>query len=282
MRIALVALSAGIIGASAVSAADVVITACGTVVPPRTVAALAADLDCSGEPPSQPAVVLGHRATLSLAGFSLTAAADGIGVRCTDGCAVSGPGSITSAPAGPGSPRAACIRALRDVGDRPRPQRITIEGLDLHGCGAGFRGDTDKRGARLMASGVTADGNDIGLVAASIRARDTSASGNDGAGLYAPSGGVKAVNVHADDNAVDGVTAARLLLKDSTASGNGVFGVRALAGSARLLRATVTGNAFRDVVSAASPHVSASTCTTSAEWIPPNGIGAPWGVCTAD
>ena len=78
------------------------------------------------------------------------------------------------------------------------------------------------------------------------------------------------------------MTAARLLLKDSTASGNGVFGVRALAGSVRLLRATVTGNAFRDVVSAAAPHVSASTCTTSAEWLPPNGLGAPWGVCTTD
>jgi len=282
MRIALLALIAGIIGIPAVSAADVLITACGAVVPPRAAATLAADLDCSGEPSSQPAVVLGHRATLSLAGFSLTAAVNGIGVRCTDGCAVSGPGSITSAPAGPGDARAACIRALRDVGDQPRPQRVTIEKLDLQGCGEGFQGDTDKRGARLTASGVTADGNGVGFVAASIRARDTSASGNDGNGFYAPSGGVMAVNVHADGNGVDGVTAARLLLKDSTASGNGLFGVRALAGSARLVRATVTGNALRDVASAGAPHLSASTCTTSAVWLPPNGFGAPWGVCSAD
>lgn len=88
--------------------------------------------------------------------------------------------------------------------------------------------------------------------------------------------------IHADGNGVDGVSAARVILKDSTASANAVFGVGAVAGAARLVRATVTGNTFRDVVSARQPHLVVSTCTTSAMWIPPNGIGAPWGVCTGD
>jgi len=129
---------------------------------------------------------------------------------------------------------------------------------------------------------VTADGNDLGFMAADIRARDVSASNGGGAGFFAPTGKITGVNIHADNNDPVGVEGARLSLTDSTASGNVAFGVRALAGPAKLVRTTVTGNGIRDVLSARPPQVSGATCGTSARWIPPNGIGAPWGVCSGD
>jgi hypothetical protein len=57
---------------------------------------------------------------------------------------------------------------------------VKIENLDLSGCGYGVVGATGPRGARLTAMNVTADGNDLGFMAADIRARDVSAS-NGGA-----------------------------------------------------------------------------------------------------
>ena len=100
----------------------------------------------------------------------------------------------------------------------------------------------------------------------------------------APTGKVKGIAVHADDNGGDGVTASRISLRDSTANGNDVFGVRALKSAVYLVRTTVTGSgvAYADVASVYRPHLTDSTCGTSAHWIPPSGFGGPWGVCSGD
>lgn len=282
MRTALLALGLFIGTLAVAHAADVVVATCGTIVPAGERGILQGDLDCSAAPAAQAAVVLGNRASLALAGFTLTGAVDGTGVRCSRNCTVRGPGTITSAPAGVGELRAACVRALLDPGVTPRSQRVEVENLDLRGCGAGVVGDTGRRGLRLTAEHVVADGNYASFTAADIQARDVSASNGSGAGFYAPTGKVTGADVHADNNDPTGVVAARLSLTDSTASGNVAFGVQALAGPVKLVRATVTGSGIRDVLSARPPHVAGSACGTSARWIPPNGIGEPWGVCAGD
>ena len=283
MRTALLALGLATSPIVTAHAADVVVSSCGTVVASGDHATLQADLDCSAAPASQPSVVLQHRASLSLGGFTLTGAADGIGVRCARNCAVTGPGTITSAPpAGSGSLRAACIRALRDPDQPAHRQKLTIADLTLSGCGSGVVGDTGKAGAKLTVTNVAANGNDASFTGASIHASDVTASNGTGAGFFAPTGKVIGVNVHADDHDPAGVSAARVDLTDSTATGNDAFGVQAVQGAVKLLRTTVTGNGLRDVVSARPPHVSQSPCDTSARWIPPNGIGAAWGACSAD
>ena len=268
---------------TAAHAADLLVTTCGTVVPSGAKGILQADLDCAAAPANQAAVVLQQKASLSLGGFTLTGAPDGIAIRCSRNCTVEGPGTITSAaPGGPGILRAACIRALLDAGDRPRSQRLTIQNLTLGGCGSGVVGDTGKLGAKLTVTDVVATGNDASFIGSSIRARNVTASNGTGAGFLAPTGKMTGVDVHADNNDPDGIDVARVILTDSTAIGNTAFGVRALVGGAKLVRTTATGNGLRDVVSAKAPRVDALTCDTSARWIPPNGIGAAWGVCTAD
>jgi hypothetical protein len=282
MRTALLALALSIGNLVTAHAADVVVTTCGTVVPSGDKGTLQANLDCSAAPASQPAVVLANRASLSLGGFTLTGAVDGIGVRCARHCTVTGPGTITSVPAGSGSMRAACIQALRDPGEAPRSQKLKIEDLNLDGCGYGVGGDTGSHGAKLTVTNVAADGNDVGFIGAGIRARDVSATNGSGAGFLVPTGKMIGINIHADGNDPIGVEAARMSLTDSTAIGNTAFGVLASTGATKLRGTTVTGSGIRDVLSARPPQVSQLTCGTSARWIPPNGIGAPWGVCAGD
>jgi hypothetical protein len=262
---------------------DVAISACGTVVPPGARGVLQADLDCTSAPASEPAVVLGHHASLSLEGFTLTGAAGGTAVRCARHCTVAGPGTITSAaPPAPGILRADCIRARVDTGEKPRRQKLTIENLTLDGCGSGVIGDTGRLGAKLMVNDVVATNNDGSFIGANIRARSVTASNGTGAGFLAPTGKVTGTDIHADGNDPVGIDAARVSLADSTAIGNTAFGVLSQVGPAKLVRTTVTGSDLRDVVSAKPPQVDALTCETSARWIAPNGIGAPWGVCTGD
>ena len=281
MRTALLALGLFMSTLITAHAADLVVSTCGTVVPSGDTGILEADLDCSAAPATQPAVVLANRAALSLGGFTLTGAANGTAVRCSRNCTVQGPGTITSAPANSGA-RAACIRALLDAGAPPRSQRLKIENLSLTGCGQGVLGDTGTLGAKLTVTGVVATGNDSSFVAASIRARDVTASNGSGAGFVVPTGKMIGINVHADDNDPAGVVAARVSLTDSTAIGNTAFGVQTLTGAAKLRRTTVTGSSLCDVLSARPPQVSELTCDTSARWIPPNGIGESWGVCAND
>jgi hypothetical protein len=282
MRSALFAPALSLAIAAAVHAADVAVDTCGTIVPAGARGTLQADLDCSAASPGEPAVVLANRATLTLGGFTLTGAANGTAVHCPRHCAVRGPGTVTSAPAGPGELRAACIRAVPEEGAASKSQKVKVENLSLTGCGAGVVGGTGPLGTKLTIKSVIADGNDASFTAGGIRARDVRAMNGGGAGFLVPTGSMTGVNVQADGNDPTGVEAARLRLKDSSASGNVAFGVVALTGAAKLLHTTATGNGIRDVVSARPPHVSDSTCETSAEWIAPNGIGGPWGVCSGD
>jgi hypothetical protein len=281
MRTVLLALALAVGNLVSADAAEVAVGTCGTVVASGDTGVLQQDLDCSAAPASEPAVVLANRASLSLGGFTLTGAVDGTAVRCARHCTVRGPGTITSAPSGPGHLRAACIRALHDEGALQRSQKLKVEDLNLTGCGQGVVGDTGPRGTKLIVENVIADGNYAGFTAAGVRAQNVSVSGS-GAGFNVPGGEVTGVDVHADGNDPSGVVAGRLRLKNSTANGNAAFGVMALAGATKFLDTTVTGNGIRDVVSARPPHVALSTCGTSARWISPNGLGLPWGVCSGD
>lgn len=67
------------------------ITSCGQTVPTRGRAVLAADLDCTGEPLG---VILFRGARLALGGFTLSGA--DVGVQCSGGCTVTGPGTISN------------------------------------------------------------------------------------------------------------------------------------------------------------------------------------------
>jgi hypothetical protein len=83
------------------------VTSCGQTVPARARAVLAADLDCTGQPVG---VSLGRGARLSLGSFTLSGAV--IGVQCSSGCTVTGPGTISGNSTGVDGEAAVTVRDL--------------------------------------------------------------------------------------------------------------------------------------------------------------------------
>lgn len=155
------------------------ITTCGQVVNERETGVLQTDLvDCST------GVTLEARATLMLNGHSISGAY--IGVECRGAkWAILGPGSIVGGHDGilytfPGALHPKLT--LRDlVIDDNDDVAVAAEG-----------------GGRIVADGVEASGNAMGLAASRITGRNLSVTGNGGFGLYSD----------------------RLLLRDSTVTGN--------------------------------------------------------------
>lgn len=220
------------------------VTSCGQLVPPRDIGVLTADLDCSSAAGAF-AVELGDRATLEMAGHTIT----GRGILCQLRCTIHGPGDVTGV-GGAG---------LEVYGGR---NRVTVSGgVSLHGNIDGIYG-----GAKLVLT-------------------DVDVSNNSSSGIFVLTKRVKGTNVTVNDNGSFGLFAqdSSVTIDGLTANDNGWFGVNAK--RVKLLNSTLTGNEgghpsnppFVDVVSTRRPRLVNTVCDHS---LGPDGI--TWGVCAQD
>lgn len=262
-RFAIVFVFASLLSIRAASGVDV--TTCGQVVDKGDFGVLVGDLTCAGT-----AVVLEQRATLDLAGFTITvtgpgpgAAVNCIGRRCAVHSNAVAPGKLLG-----NSGHAGIAMQAVPLG-KVELRNLVIDGF-LHNVQAAtarvFATDVSVTGAasngmiarRLDLDAVNATGNLAGLYATiSIKFGVVTASNNAGAGM-ASGGKVKGTQL--------------------TASGNelGVVGSHV-----RLFNSSVTGNTNTDVVSLEhAPSLHGTACDTSSNTAPLGGT--PWGVCALD
>ena len=262
------------------------ITTCGTAIPDKEVGTLAADLDCTD--PATPAVSLGHRATLELAGHEIHGiSADGQVSRnvvaCTDrACTIVGPGRIVGND-GTGS-YGACVSGADDG-----LLTMTSNGqgtIRVESCSTGVLGRTAKL------TDVQAFSNMVGIsVYKNVHLRNVEASGNQFGVIGRKIAGE---DVQADTNTRFGIVGnafhGAVKLKNLVASGNGDAAV--IAWSVKLGGGGAVGNNGYgqgiDVVSATKPHVSDFSCIASGKigesYImgPPLLLSGSWGVCSGD
>ena len=127
------------------------VTSCGQTVPARARAVLAADLDCTGQPVG---VSLGRGARLALGGFTLNGAV--IGVRCSSGCTVTGPGTISGNSTGVDGEAAVAVRdlVLSDftVTAVDAKTSLTVAGSTITGAEYGLVG---RRSVKLEGSSIS-------------------------------------------------------------------------------------------------------------------------------
>jgi hypothetical protein len=262
------------------------ISTCGMLVPDGDSGTLAADLNCTD--PGTPAVRLGHRATLELAGHTI----QGISaepmvshnvISCLDtACTIIGPGGISG---NDGTVNyGVCV-----FGPVPGLLTMTSDGqgeITVSNCGTGIAGgkgklqdvhaESNMAGISLFQkaklANVTASGNQFGVIGNRIHAVKLTASTNTEFGVVG--------------NGAKG----KVTLLNLTATGNGDAGV--IAYGVTIKTGTVTGNNGYaqgiDVVSAKMPHVSVLSCGLSGKIGEPYFSGPPpllagtWGICTGD
>jgi len=241
-----VGLYAAVLGNPPVKAAqEVAVTSCGQEVQAGAIGTLAADLDCTG---GGDGVVLGHKATLRLNGFTMTGASGfGInGVECPTRCTVEGPGTIRNF----GEAGVSASRAIKVIGS-------TL---------------SENKGVGVLAA--------LGAVVV-----DSVVTGNDGVGVKAGMAKVTASTV--SDNGTAGLVTQRAKLVGSTVESNGRLGVVAYR-TARVIDSTVTGNGTSpdcgtafvcvDIMSARRPLIRDTLCDISFS----DETGTDWNVCRLD
>lgn len=263
-------LIASLVFVASVSRAHAIdVTACGQFVPPREVGTLVGDLDCSAV--AGPAVSLGKKAKLDLAGHTITGNAASAGVSCTDHCSIVGGGTISGAED--------CVRAVPPAG---KTLQLVIEGLTVSGCGNGIAGQSGRPGTKLRAKDLVTTGNTgWGILVASVSGANVTASSNGGPGIVAGSGSVNGQSFTVTGNDL-GIGGHSVVLRSSVVTGNGDSGVRAVLGRVTLRGSTVTGHAEVDVGSHRAPRLVDSTCDRSAQIELGMPAGPPWGVCSLD
>ena len=303
----LAALAVLLVGIAASRAtADVVLSTCGQVIPPDTVARLAADLDCSGT--SDGGAVLGDGATLDLAGFTLrgnpSAPLGTNGVTCAGGCTRLGPGSIEDfAGDAMYSTQRATIRILGATIRRNRNRGIETLGGRMIVVGALFAenaGEAVYTGGSVTAVDTTFYGNGGGISCLTAKVND-SGFFNNGVGVSASRGRARRSTFTSNNI---GLQATKAVSLDSTFTGNNigingnvvkVTGSKILdgtldgidAGKLRIVNSTATGNgtgctnpAFpcADLATRELPTVVDTTCDRSLAW----QTHQPWDVCSLD
>ena len=262
------------------------ITACGQVVPRGETGVLLADLECPAQgqvcfdddsiacaqdtdcPGANgcwgPAVRLEQRATLLLNGHTLGGGRRAT-IWCERNCVVRGPGSIEN--------EAEALAPIAVFGFR----HVEIYEVTTAGGSVGVQAGIDKRGGRITATSVNANGAyAYGLYSF----RRTLATNVRADGNYAGIAAYRLVgfNVTTNDNRWVGVAvggAARLT--NLTAKDNSLHGIQAKA--TKLIASTLTGNVGFDVVSQRRPRFVDVTCDRSANLLVP---GTSWGLCRED
>jgi hypothetical protein len=265
------------------------LTACDQQVPFGAVAVLQTDLDCSGSGTCADAspctvdgdctigscdyesgIVLGNKATLQMNGHTLTNGA----VTCTGSCTVTGPGSLAG---GQGLIVSGDLRASGNLDVHGgivgilTIGRATLSDVTVSGIVNNF---AIEAGKTLRATNVTANGNEIGIVAdAKFVGENITTNDNTRAGILVY-GTLRLVGLTATMNG-----------SDPENGRGGVFWVGDR-GRPRLTDSTVTGNFFKgstplDLLTTTIPRLIRSTCGHSAQY-ENLGAGPPWGVCADD
>ncbi len=263
-----------LLAAGVSSAATVVVDTCGQEVANRDQGVLAGDLDCSGT--SSPAVVLGRRAALDLAGFTLTGG-NFDAVYCARNCIVTG-GTLAGAGRN-------CVRAADGT--------ATLTGMLLNGCGGGARFPAAVEGRSLIISTSTVLST-VGSALWAQKKLSMSSSSVDGCGW---------VGVHAqrkvkitDSTVADcefGVSSSRVKLRSSSVTDYGCLGITG--GRLRAIDSTVSnstpgsgscaaGGGSLDISTARRPRLVDSTCERSHDFSSdPLYVDLPsWDVCSLD
>ena len=240
------------------------LTQCGETV---KIAELTADLDCSTF--DGPAVTLTGRASLNLAGFTLTGSLKGA-VACAGRCTISGGGSIV-APAGlDQNLNTAFAIASTEYGSG----RLSLSGIAISGY------SMLATAARIDLSGVALSASRGGISAASIQAVDSSFTDCE-----SPVSGIRATLTNvAIVNAGSGAVAAKRVVLSGTSitqsDGFAVVGNRITAENSTLTdNCQAPSSSFcADIFThAVAPRLTDTICETSLQ---PSGDS--WHVCTLD
>ncbi len=245
--------------------ATVSITTCGTAVPEQEIGVLAADLACSANAPS---VTLANRATLDLAGYTLThdsyqPAVQCEGARCAVLSSVAGGTIVTLATAIIGnrvgvSDCAIDVTSTTTAGDVVNAFRITATNVQVsNATSAAFLG------LKIRATNVDLVDCWVGFFALSQLRGD----------VVTVTGGAYGINA-----------AKRARVSGLAIHGAGYYGVRAR--SVRLIDADVTGNGTfgpggADLATERRPILVNTACGTSQVLTDPPGT-VTWGVCQND
>lgn len=246
------------------------ITTCGQIL--NGDGYLTGDLDCSGDAGSGATVTFTKKATLDLAGFTLTGRPNdivtmpdgghyGATVQCTGRCAINGPGTI--------------------VGGSTSESAVVSFGPYW-------------QGRRIEITNVTLTGGAYGAIANRLELHDVTITGNRTAGAWGERAEI--VNSTITDNGEIGVQNYRTAtVIGSTISGHGNAGIQ-FSKSITLVDSDVSGNDVdpgcaispfpcADLKATKSVSVSAdSSCGSSAKLDRHDGspTGETWGVCTND
>ena len=148
------------------------VTACGQAIPAGTTGVLAADLDCTSYTGGDWGVVVGKRASLDLAGFTLTGGYTGVGClgQCPDGNGL----CFLQCSIKNGTIEGADYSGI--TGDR-----VTVENVTIRDHGRGIEG-----GRRVKVIGSTITGNELaGVFAKVINVEASTITGNGTAGISA-------------------------------------------------------------------------------------------------
>ena len=259
-------------------AADIPITGCGQTVPSAQRGVLQSDLVCPVGAPGTGAVLLERNATLELNGHRITGGFAGVaGTLGGQGPAlyrVFGPGEITGAEIGIDA------QPTSEIGS------LVVRDVSIH--------DNAQAGARaskqLTATNVSADRNDVGLVANLLIARNVSANDNvrrvfPGAGLGISARQLRGRDITVTGNETVGIQTFAANVTRLLAIGNGDFGVHLCHRDAvsSLTDSTLIGNNGLargvDIYATLRPHLHGTTCGKSASC----SFGAPTlGVCADD
>lgn len=244
-----VSIFALVVFSAAGRAAAMDVTACGQTVSERFTGVVQDDLDC---PDSAQAVFLLDRATLDLAGHTIT----GGGVYCAGTCIVHGPGVIRQVT-GPNDGYAG-IFANSPQG------KLTVDGMTLTENGFGIVSNARKTTLLNMTS--SGNVNHGVWTFGAVRGETVTTSDNGGTGIKMENRGVR--------------------LRYFTATGNGQAGIINNGAGTRLVDSVVTGNAFGpfpgdppllDIATQGRPRLVRTVCDHSI-----GRDGTPWGLCSGD
>jgi len=269
-RVLIVSLMLAIVSGRAHAGGVQEITGCGGVVLSGFTGIVANDIDCTGGPYGVNDVYLQDGATLEMAGHSIQGGFGG--VNCVGRCTINGPGEI----------------AHTETGGISIQGKTRVEDLSIHDNEYGIIGyDNYVDGkAYLTTKNVSVEHNsEIGVLAETLLATDTSVSDNGGEGLYGSIGitvvRLRGSGLTVNGNIGSGIRADAVAVQGLLAQGNGGAGVEVFT-RAVLRDSTVTGNnglgsgidllMYRNY-----PRLRATTCGRSAR-----SDGSSLGICAND
>jgi hypothetical protein len=236
-------------------AQDILVTDCGTVIAGKgQVGVLQNDIDCITAGVNSGAILMTHRTTLRLNGFSIRSAA--FAIDCVGKCTIEGPGAITT------DGNACGIQVAQNT-----KARLELSDLDIHDNAKGICAGSPTSVKTQLTDVTVRNSTSVGIGGATFRA-----------------GKVKGSGVTVTDNGSQGIAADKIRLEASSIQGNGQSGI--FGKSVKLSDTEVSGSvAAADLAAAKRPKLKGtSTCGASSELseYPAATFGPSWNVCADD